>query len=163
LFRVSQLATKLAAEHRRSSIQKVLIDGPVSEALDGSRGSPITQTASTVVSTAPRPPRRRRISRPSTAPSPTGSSSSSSRFFFGDASITSRTLTRIVPDAQTCSTQNNRRLHHKAPSTDSFPTLGVNEPPVSTRLPLPASDPPPELVDDPGKRKKGLFRGILRR
>jgi len=166
LFRVSQLATKLATEHRRDSVQKVPIDGSISEALDGLPSSPITQIASTVVSTASKPPRRRRLSRPSTAPSPTGSNGASNRHLFhADASVTSRTFTRTLPDAQTRSVQNNRSLHLKAPSTDSFPSLGVHEPPGSNQLLSPANDPPPELVDDPRKRKKekGLLRGILRR
>ena len=153
LLRVSQLATKLATEHRRPSVHEVPLDGRVSEAL----GSSMTEITSTVVSTATRPPRRRRLSRPSTAPSPTGSNSPNRRqLFFGDAAITSRTFTRTVPDTQTWNVQNNRSLHLKAPSTDSFPSLGL---PMSIHLPPPSTDPP----EDPAKRKKGLLRGILRR
>jgi len=156
LLRVSQLATKLATEHRRPSVQDVASNGLVSEALNDLPRSPMTEITSTVVSTTARPPRRRRLSRPSTAPSPTGSNSPNRhQLFFGDAAIT-RTFTRTVPDTQTWSVQNNRSLHLKAPSTDSFPSPGL---PVSIHLPPPPIDPP----EDPGKRKKGLLRGILRR
>jgi hypothetical protein len=155
LLRVSQLATKLATGHRRPSVQEVPLDGFVSEALDDMPHSPMTEITSTVVSTSARPPRRRRLSRPSTAPSPTGSTSPNRRqLFFGDAAITSRTFTRTVPDTQIWNMQNNRSLHLKAPSTDSFPSLG---------LPIHSPPPPTDPPEDPGKRKKGLLRGILRR
>lgn len=160
LFRVSQLATKLAIGRRRPSVQEVPLDGCVSEALDDLPRSTMTEITSTVVSTTAKPPRRRRSSRPSTAPSPTGSNSPNRRqLFFGDAAITSRIFTSTVPDTQSWNVQNNRSLHLKAPSTDSFPSLGVRELPMSMHLPPPPTDAP----EDPGKRKKGLLRGILRR
>ncbi|KIM48201.1 hypothetical protein M413DRAFT_224313 [Hebeloma cylindrosporum] len=157
LFRVSQLATKLATEHHRPPVQEVTLDGCASEVLVDLPRSSMTETMSTVVSTTARPPRRRRLSRPSTAPSPTSSNSPNRhQLFFGEAAITSRTLTRTVPDTQTWNVQNNRSLHLKAPSTDSFPSLGIREHPVSDHI---LTDPP----EDPGKRRKGLLRGILRR
>ncbi|KAF8168097.1 Rho GTPase activation protein [Crassisporium funariophilum] len=164
LLRVSQLATKLASESsRRPSLQDN--SGNNSFAAEGLR-SPLSTVTTSVVSTNPLSPRRRKSSRPSTAPSPTASSPSRRQMFFGDPSnppTSPRTFTRAMPDDQkTWNQPNHRALHMKAPSTDSVPSLMARDASIPAHVPQ-HSEHPLEAADDPGKRKRGLLRGILRR
>ncbi|KDR84991.1 hypothetical protein GALMADRAFT_233525 [Galerina marginata CBS 339.88] len=162
LLRVSQLATKLASESRRPSVADLSAD---STALNEEMPrSPISEVTSTVISTSARPTRQRKSSRPSTAPSSGSNSSSRRQMFFGDASLTStRTFTHTIPDGQTTlNGKNTRSVHLKAPSTDSVPSFGSRDVAIPVRMVQPAEQ-PVDLMDDPGKRKKGLLRGILRR
>ncbi|KAJ3515401.1 hypothetical protein NLJ89_g1775 [Agrocybe chaxingu] len=154
LRRVSQLATKLASESRRPSVPDISATG-TDHHHDNVPHSPLSTITSTVISAAA-PPRRRKPSRPSTAPSPTGSSSPSRRqMFFNDSLTSPQTFTRTIP--------NDQRAwggHMKAPSTDSVPSPINRDIPIPVRIPR-TTEPPD--TDDAGKRKKGLLRGILRR
>ncbi|KAF8973924.1 Rho GTPase activation protein [Flammula alnicola] len=167
LLRVSQLATKLASEGgRRQSVHEIIVEGSlVSEPLDAEMPrSPISEVTSTVISASARPTRRRKSLRPSTAPSPTGSTSPSRREMFlgGENSPAGpRTFTHTMPDDWDI--QNTRSLHHKAPSIDSFPLVAARDITMPVRLQQPTESPVVDVVDDSGKRKKGLLRGILRR
>lgn len=158
LTRVSQLATKLATENRRPSVP----DASANKDDEGSQ-SPRATVTSTVISTSPPVSRRRKSSRPSTAPSPSGSDSASSRrqMFFGESTSNSpRVFARHAPHEQQRTW--NGGGHIKAPSTDSFPVIARDAKPTPpARLPRP-SEPPAEKEDETGKRKKGILRGILR-
>lgn len=164
LLRVGQLATKLASGNNRK--QSVPANG--SEPLDEEMPrSPVSEVTSTVVSTNNRPSRRRKSLRPATAPSPSGLNDLNHRQIFSgseSSSTTQRTVSTITKDEQRLwSEQNVRALHHKSPSIDSFPSAPSNNTPVPVRLPRPTETPLPDSIDDSGKRKKGLLRGILRR
>lgn len=96
-------------------------------------------------------PSRRRKSFPSTAPSPSKPNSPIDRLMsFGSNSPSPRQAT--YDDAVPCNERQAWALHMKAPSTDSTPFVRssscVLEPSIDT---------------DPGKRKRGLLKGILRR
>lgn len=136
LRRVNQLATKLA-ESRHPSNLEVPANGAVME------------EAPLPLLTGHQPSRRR----PSTAPSPSEPNSPIDRqMAFGNSlsphSYTQATYDDVVP----CNQRYARAMHMKAPSTDSTPFVrnssSVLEPPIDM---------------DPGKRKKGLLRGILKR
>lgn len=150
LSRVSHLATRLASETRRPSLQDISAN-PLDEPPTSPRGT----VTSTVVS-ANRQARRRKISRPSTAPSPTAAESSRRPPHFGENVTSPRSATR---DLQPQRPTNNG--HAKAPSTDSVPKL-VREVAPPVRMPPPI-EPMEKTEDDTGKRKRGLLRGILRR
>ncbi|KAF9481431.1 GTPase activating protein [Pholiota conissans] len=161
LLRVGQLATKLASGRPN------IADGSNHRDQDTPR-SPGFEVTSTVISTNAHPTRARRKSlRPSTAPSPAGLNDSSHRqIFSGNEAPPSnhRTVSTITKDEHRLWTEQNiRTLHHKSPSIDSFPPAAQhNIQVVPVRLPRPEV-PLPDSVDDSGKRKKGLLRGILRR
>ena len=148
LRRVGQLATKLAESSRCPSMLEVTGNSAVME--QNLRLSHLTGHRS----------RRRKSFRPSTAPSPSGSKSPVHRqMFFADNSPSLHSGTQITSDDPVPWAQGHARvMHMKAPSTDSMPSLVARGFPLST-----PSEPPIDIVDDPGKRKKGLLRGILRR
>ena len=158
LSRVSQLATRLATESRRPSVPDISMaqDNEIPH-------SPLATVTSTVISTQPPVSRRRKSSRPSTAPSQSGSDSATSRrqMFFGENPLTSpRAFARTVQAEQERSW--NRLGHTKAPSTDGFPTILHDVKPqllVRSRL----VDSSAEKEDETRKQKKGILRGILRR
>jgi hypothetical protein len=164
LLRVGQLATKLASGNNRK--QSVPADGSQPLGEEMSR-PPVSEVTSTVVSTNNRPSRRRKSLRPATAPSPSGLNDVNQRQMFSgseSSSTSQRTVSTITKDEQHLwSEQNVRALHHKSPSIDSFPSAASNNVPVPVRLPRPTETPLPDSIDDSGKRKKGLLRGILRR
>lgn len=166
LLRVSRLAAKLASESRRPSVSNTVMDGSATfDPTNRLPRSPISEVTSTITSASNGTSRQRKSTRPSTAPSPTSPSSSGRRqMFLGDPPVTEpRTNNRIVPDEEkTWNGQTTRSIHLKAPSTDSVPSFGVRDIPPAPRLPQ-QMDPPADYMDDQGKRKKGLLRGILRR
>jgi len=152
LRRVSQLATKLA-ESRRPSVLEVPANGAVTE-----------ETLLLPLLTSHRPSPRRKSFRPSTAPSPSEPNSPKHRqMFFGDNSPSLHSWTQITSDDPVPWSQRHARaMHMKAPSTDSMPSLVARDFPLSTHSSC-ASEPPIDMADDSGKRKKGLLRGIWRR
>jgi len=150
LRRVSQLATKLA-ESRPPSV----LEAPANVAV-------MEETPRSPLLTGHQPPRRRKSSRPSTSPSPSEPNSPIHRqMCFGDnsPSLYPQCTQIISDDPVPWSQRHARAMHMKAPSTDSVPSL------VARDFPLPTSSCVSESpIDmDPGKRKKGLLRGILRR
>lgn len=166
IFRVSQLATKLASENgRRVSIQGVIMTGStVSEPLDRQMPrSPIPEVTGTVISTSPRPTRRRKSLRPSTAPSPTESNRSYQQVFSGNENASSSQRIFTPPKDERRPWDDQTIPHHKSPSIDSFPHRIIRDASTPGRLSSSAEIPLIDSGDDPAKRKKGLLRGILRR
>ena len=105
---------------------------------------------SAVIEETPLTDHRRRKSFPSTASSPSEPNSPIDRqMSFGGNSPSPRhaTYDEAVPSHQ----RRARPMHMKVPSTDSTPLLGSS------------SVPEPSIDTDPGKRKKGLLKSILRR
>ena len=137
LQRVNQLAIKLA-ESRHPSNLEVPANGAVMEE------TPLP------ILTGHQPSRRR----PSTAPSPSEPNSPIDRQMpFGGNFLSPHSCTQAkYDDAVPYNQRHARAMHMKAPSTDSTPFVRssscVLEPPIDM---------------DPGKRKKGLLRGILKR
>lgn len=162
LLRVSQLATKLASESRRSSNQ----DGSSKpEPLSGGTQSfRLSEVTGTVVSANIAPNRQRRSSRPATAPSHTATSPTRRQIITGESSSISTwaSSSTVLDEQKSWNSTSTRQLHIKAPSTDSVPAFGKRDSPIPIRL-LPSTEPSADPTDDPGKRKKGLLRGILRR
>ena len=143
LRRVSQLATKLA-ESRPPSVLEVPSNGAM---MEGAPRSPLM--------TGRQPSRRRKSSRPSTSPSPSEPNSPIHRGDHFSSLYPQCTHDDSVPWSQ----RHARAMHMKAPSTDSVPSLVARDFPLSTSSSV--SESPIDM--DPGKRKKGLLRGILRR
>ncbi|TFK77098.1 Rho GTPase activation protein [Pluteus cervinus] len=146
LHRVSQLATKISSDRRRTS----------SSSWGANTISPSsTRQAATASPLAPGGRRRKKSGRPSTAPSP---SESSHRHFSVDEPPTPR-FPRHNAAAQDNPREDKpaRPPHLKSPSSDSVPLGGRTT--VPDQRPTEAAD----SLDDAGKRKKGLLRGILRR
>lgn len=149
LRRVSQLATKLA-EGRRPSILEVPANGVVMEA-----------TPHLPLLTGHQCSRRRKSCVPSTTPSPSQPNSPIRQMSFGDSSACLQSCTQLTSDDPApWSQRGNRVMHMKAPSTDSIPSYRARDFPLSAS-PSCVSEAPIDM--DPGKRKKGLLRGILRR
>jgi len=148
LERVSHLAKQLASK-RRPSVPNIGLNDDSSEHTHAPFPRSSVEVTSTVVA-SPRPSRRQqRTSRPSTAPSQSGSIKHS----FANQK------TSTTEEHRAGNGQNNRPIHLKAPSTDSFPASNRNPPVIPVRLPL-SNESTSEIVDDNGKRKKGLLRGI---
>lgn len=163
LLRVSQLATKLASESRRPFNH----DSPSKDEQSSGAIQPfrLSEVSSTVVSTSAPPNRQRRSSRPSTAPSPTASNTSRRQIITGESSSISTWTSSgtVLSEQKSWTAIGPRQLHTKAPSTDSVPAFGIKrDSPIPIRL-LPPTEPSADTIDDLGKRKKGLLRGILRR
>ncbi|KAF9526482.1 Rho GTPase activation protein [Crepidotus variabilis] len=151
LQRVSQLAAGLASRGKRPSMQDISVEAP-----EDPPTSPRSTVTSTCVGTNGQS-RRRKVSRPSTAPSPTVTDTPRRPGFFSENLQSPRAA--VNRDLQPQRPWNNG--HAKAPSTDSVPKI-VRDSVSPARMPA-----PPELVekveDDTGKRKRGILRGILRR
>lgn len=150
LRRVSQLAAGLGRVRRQ----------PLQDATDPSQDEPPTSPRSIVTSTCVGPSasgqsRKRRISRPATAPSPTVSDTPRRPAFFSENMSSPRPVNREV---QPHRPWNNG--HAKAPSTGSTPKI-VREAASPVRLP-PSVEVPEKVDDETGKRKKGLL-GFLRK
>ena len=134
LRRVSQLASKLAERKHPSNLK--------------------VPANSTVMEETPLPlltdhqPSRRRKSFPLTAPEP--NSPIDRQMSFGGDSPSPWQAT--YDDAVPCNQRHGRTRHMKVPSTDST-SFGCSSPCVME----------PSMDTDPGKRKKGLLKGILRR
>jgi hypothetical protein len=98
---------------------------------------------------------------PSTTPSPSEPNSPIRQMSFGDSSACLQSCTQITSDDPApWGQRGDRDMHMKAPSTDSIPSYRARDFPLSIS-PSCVSEPPIDM--DPGKRKKGLLRGILRR
>lgn len=96
-------------------------------------------------------PSRRRESFPSTAPSPSESNSPIDRqMSFGGNSPSPRQTS--YDDDVSCNQRHTRAMHMKAPSTDSTPFVRSSSCALE-----------PTIDTDPGKKKRGLLKGILRR
>ncbi|KAF8873707.1 hypothetical protein CPB84DRAFT_618997 [Gymnopilus junonius] len=166
LLRVGQLATKLASGSRRPSFPDSAVDGSVAvDHVNRLPRSSILEITSTITSASSVTTRQRKPTRPSTAPSPTSPSSSNRpHMFLGDPLQTEpRTHSHAIPDEEKSSNgQNARPIHLKAPSTDSAPAFSARDAPSAIHS-LQQMDSPGDYMDDQGKRKRGLLRGILRR
>lgn len=140
LQRVSQLATKLAESRRPSS------EAPAN-------GTVMEEKLRFPLPSGHQPPRPRKSPFPSTALSPSEPNTPIDRhMFFDDNSPPYSSGTQVTSDDPVPRNQRHTRaLHIKAPSTDSTPTLVARDFLESS------------IDMDPGKRKKGLLRGILRR
>jgi hypothetical protein len=134
LRRVSQLASKLA-ESKHPSNLKVPANGAVMEE------TPLP------LLTDHRPSRRRK-SFPLTAPEPNSPIDRQMSFGGDSPSPCQATYDDAVPYNQ----RHTRTRHMKVPSTDSTPFGGSSSCVLE-----------PSMDTDPGKRKKGLLKGILRR
>lgn len=162
LLRVSQLATRISSDRRRTSASanwSQKSSPPASVAT-----SPADRTPSSPLSIPSNGRRRpRKSSRPSTAPSASESDTSRRQMLSdGPPRMFTRTSTDTLGSAER--TRIKPRLPHlKSPSTDSVPVFGVTAKSNSTSQPSASTDPLTDISDDAGKRKKGLLRGILRR
>lgn len=151
LLRVSQLATRSPLDDRGAtptSCNRVL--GPH---VPSSEGALLSHSASIERHQACN------ISRPSTAPSPSDPNGSQAGMVDdGSASSSPRGF------AHTSSDPNEHTpgwdLPPKSISTDSVPSFGIEIASVVTPMRRAA---PTDISDDAGKRKRGLFKGILRR
>jgi hypothetical protein len=137
LRRVSRLASKLAESKHPSNL------------IVPANGAVMEETPLQLLTD--HQPSRHRKSFPSTAPSPSDPNSPIDRqMSFGGNSLSPRQAT--YDDANPCNQMHAQAMHMKAPSTDSTPfgrsSSSVLEPSIDT---------------DPGKRKKGLLKNILRR
>ncbi|KAF8642289.1 hypothetical protein AX16_009559 [Volvariella volvacea WC 439] len=143
LLRVSQLETQRVSGSRRASTVK--------------NKSTVVITADHLVrsSSTTSSQRRRKSERPSTAPSPSEVGFNRHRSLAEDASNNSQQIADIR------GTRGEGRVgaHLKSPSTDSVP-LAQTKTSLKTMADSRTID--TDISDDAGKRKKGLFRGILR-
>ncbi|KAH9486933.1 putative Ras GTPase-activating-like protein ngap [Psilocybe cubensis] len=160
LLRVSQLASKLSSESGRPTNQDSSPDNEL--LINGAQPIRITEVSGTVMSTNITPNRQRRTSRPATAPSQTPTSPTRRHILAGESSLISWGSSSATDEQESWISTTTRQLHIKAPSTDSVPAFGKRDSPIPIRL-LPSTEPSADSTDDPGKRKKGLLRGILRR
>lgn len=136
LQRVSQLATRISANHRRPSVSGS--QSPTSK----SPTSPLSATSSKT---------SKKIRRPSTAPSSSDTDKTRRRMLFDPSAPSSPSRTLFTPTASTVS-PTSRLLHLKSPSSDSMPIE------MQTTIEV-----PPVKAEDETKRRKGLFRGIWKR
>ncbi|TFK41156.1 Rho GTPase activation protein [Crucibulum laeve] len=139
LQRVSQLATRLTSGPKSASINS----SPSKSSLDRFLPSPLSATAGS--QRRPRNP-----GRPSTAPSPSESSSRRNLFVEGSTVERPRMFSRTTASQQVEQDMHMYPNHLKSPSTDSIQGFVTAEP-------------VPETLDDATKRKRNIFRGILRR
>ncbi|KAF4623907.1 hypothetical protein D9613_001809 [Agrocybe pediades] len=151
LTRVSHLAQQLASTSRRTSEPDEPTDDSASEQLSQRMGRTTLVEVTGSVTAGGQPSLLQKKSRPATAPSPSGSSSPGRpQAFFPDLPNS---------DEKRARKGQNRPIHLKAPSTDSFPSAGGRIQPISTHL---SNEDSTDLLDENGKRKKGRFRGMLR-
>lgn len=146
LHRVSQLASQMSVNQRR-------LNSSVNNGRSDIR-SPTLSPASASTGKERRH-RKSKSGRPSTAPSPISGVPKEQTF-------SPRGFGRD-PDAPASGSRQKTRLRHfKSPSTDSI-TYGDNHTSSIRRPPLQQEESLVDPYDDSRKRKKGLFRGILKR
>lgn len=151
LLRVSQLATSISAD---STQQTKVHNYPSSPT------SPSEKMPSSPILTSSGRRDQRKMTRPSTAPPPSGSSDSR-HGFSPDSSVNLTPLTFTnspFESRQPRVSQSPQVVHMKAPLTDSVLSLGAND---DTRQ-YPAEG-LGDLSDDLGKPKRGLLKGVFRR
>lgn len=151
LLRVSQLATSISADCTQ---QTKVHDYPSFPT------SPSKKMPSSPILTSSGRWDQRKITRPSTAPPPSGSSDSR-HGFSPDSSVNLTPLTFTnspFESHQPRVSQSPQVVHMKAPLTDSVPSLGAND---DTRQ-HPAEG-LGDVSDDLGKPKRGLLKGVFRR